>query len=144
MLLKIKKQREAVDAKNEAENLCFSAEKVVKDAGDKIDQSDKDNLNQKIAALRETITGGNVDAIKLGTEDLQKAVYAVSEKLYQSQGGQAGGNGTGSDAAQADNGNAEGQVYDADFKDVDDKKVKRTNNRNILTLIIKTILHEKY
>ncbi len=117
-----KKQREAVDAKNEAENLCFSAEKVVKDAGDKIDQSDKDNLNQKIAALRETITGGNVDAIKLGTEDLQKAVYAVSEKLYQSQGGQAGGNGTGSDAAQADNGNAEGQVYDADFKDVDDKK----------------------
>lgn len=117
-----KKQREAVDAKNEAENLCFSAEKVVKDAGDKIDQSDKDNLNQKIAALREMITGGNVDAIKLGTEDLQKAVYAVSEKLYQSQGGQAGGNGTGSDAAQADNGNAEGQVYDADFKDVDDKK----------------------
>lgn len=84
-----KKKREEVDAKNEAENLCFSAEKVIKDAGDKIDEADKNDINQKIATLRETISGGNVDAIKLGTEDLQKAVYAVSEKLYKNQAGQA-------------------------------------------------------
>ena len=58
-----KKKREEVDAKNEAENLCFSAEKVIKDAGDKIDEADKNDINQKIATLRETISGGNVDAI---------------------------------------------------------------------------------
>ena len=113
-----KKRREEVDAKNEAENLCFSAEKVIKDAGDKIEEADKSDINQKIATLRETISGGNVDAIKLGTEDLQKAVYAVSEKLYQAQAAQPEA-GTGDAAAQGDANGADGQVYDADFKDVD-------------------------
>ena len=113
-----KKKREEVDAKNEAENLCFSAEKVIKDAGDKIDEADKNDINQKIATLRETISGGNVDAIKLGTEDLQKAVYAVSEKLYKNQAGQANPADNTTPPAGDANG-ADGQVYDADFKDVD-------------------------
>ena len=116
-----KKKREEVDAKNEAENLCFSAEKVIKDAGDKIDEADKNDINQKVATLRETISGGNVDAIKLGTEDLQKAVYAVSEKLYKNQAGQA--NPADNTAPPAGDANgADGQVYDADFKDVDSDK----------------------
>ena len=116
-----KKKREEVDAKNEAENLCFSAEKVIKDAGDKIDEADKNDINQKIATLRETISGGNVDAIKLGTEDLQKAVYAVSEKLYKNQAGQANPADNATPPAGDANG-ADGQVYDADFKDVDSDK----------------------
>lgn len=116
-----KKKREEVDAKNEAENLCFSAEKVIKDAGDKIDEADKNDINQKIATLRETISGGNVDAIKLGTEDLQKAVYAVSEKLYKNQAGQANPADSTTPPAGDANG-ADGQVYDADFKDVDSDK----------------------
>lgn len=115
-----KKKREEVDAKNEAENLCFSAEKVIKDAGDKIDEADKNDINQKIATLRETISGGNVDAIKLGTEDLQKAVYAVSEKLYKNQAGQA--NPADNTPPAGDANGADGQVYDADFKDVDSDK----------------------
>ena len=116
-----KKKREEVDAKNEAENLCFSAEKVIKAAGDKIDEADKNDINQKIATLRETISGGNVDAIKLGTEDLQKAVYAVSEKLYKNQAGQANPADNTTPPAGDANG-ADGQVYDADFKDVDSDK----------------------
>lgn len=116
-----KKKREEVDARNEAENLCFSAEKVIKDAGDKIDEADKNDINQKIATLRETISGGNVDAIKLGTEDLQKAVYAVSEKLYKNQAGQANPADNTTPPAGDANG-ADGQVYDADFKDVDSDK----------------------
>ena len=116
-----KKKREEVDAKNEAENLCFSAEKVIKDAGDKIDEADKNDINQKIATLRETISGGNTDAIKLGTEDLQKAVYAVSEKLYKNQAGQANPADNTTPPAGDANG-AGGQVYDADFKDVDSDK----------------------
>ena len=116
-----KKKREEVDAKNEAENLCFSAEKVIKDAGDKIDEADKNDINQKIATLRETISGGNVDAIKLGTEDLQKAVYAVSEKLYKNQAGPANPADNTTPPAGDANG-ADGQVYDADFKDVDSDK----------------------
>ena len=121
-----KKKREEVDAKNEAENLCFSAEKVIKDAGDKIDEADKNDINQKIATLRETISGGNVDAIKLGTEDLQKAVYAVSEKLYKNQAGQANPADNTTPPAGDANG-ADGQVYDADFKDVDSDKKDSEN-----------------
>ncbi len=115
-----KKKREEVDAKNEAENLCFSAEKVIKDAGDKIDESDKNELNQKIATLREAISGGNTEAIKLGTEDLQKAVYAVSEKLYQS-GAQVNSAGQTTPENGAQSG-ADGDVYDADFKDVENQE----------------------
>ena len=63
-----------IKGENEMNNMT---EKVIKDAGDKIDEADKNDINQKIATLRETISGGNVDAIKLGTEDLQKAVYAA-------------------------------------------------------------------
>lgn len=115
-----KKKREEVDAKNEAENLCFSAEKVIKDAGDKIDESDKNELNQKIATLREAISGGNTEAIKLGTEDLQKAVYAVSEKLYQSSAQvNSAGQTTPENGAQS---GADGDVYDADFKDVENQE----------------------
>ena len=109
-----KKRREEIDAKNEAENLVYSAEKLIADSGDKIEQADKDELNQKIATLKETIAGGNADAIKLGKEDLQKTVYAVSEKLYKQ---------AGPDAAQgAPQQDADGNtVYDAEYKDVDDK-----------------------
>ncbi len=118
-----KKKREEVDAKNEAENLCFSAEKVIKDAGDKIDEADKNDLNQKIATLRETISGGNTEALQLGTEDLQKAVYAASEKVYKAEGGQPNpADGTAPPAGGADGNSADGQVYDADFKDVDSDK----------------------
>ena len=112
--------------------------KVIKDAGDKIDEADKNDINQKIATLRETISGGNVDAIKLGTEDLQKAVYAVSEKLYKNQAGQANPADNTTPPAGDANG-ADGQVYDADFKDVDsDKKTVKTNNHIESPLIIKT------
>lgn len=108
-----KKRREEIDAKNEAENLVYSAEKLVADSGDKIDESDKNELNQKIATLKETIAGGNVDAIQLGKEDLQKTVYAVSEKLYKQAAPQ-----DAQPQPDADGNN----VYDAEYKDVDDKQ----------------------
>ena len=78
-----KKRREEVDTKNNAENLCYTAEKLIKDSGDKLQEADKNEINTKVAALRETMQNGSVEAIKTGTEELQKAVYAVSEKLYQ-------------------------------------------------------------
>ena len=105
-----KKRREEVDTKNNAENLCYTAEKLIKDSGDKLQEADKNEINTKVAALRETMQNGSVEAIKTGTEELQKAVYAVSEKLYQ--------------AANPNDGNpgapgTDGNVYDADYKDVE-------------------------
>ena len=124
-----KKRREEVDAKNEAENLCYQAEKLVKDSGDKLSEEDKNAINTKVSAAKAAIEQNNTDAIKAATEDMQKTVYEVSAKLYQQanpQGagapdmGNMGGNPT--DSAQQNNGGNggnDGNVYDADFKDAD-------------------------
>lgn len=118
-----KKRREEVDAKNEAENLCYAIEKLLNENGDKIDQVDKDSLNEKVKKLKETITSGNIDSIKSETESLQKAMYEVSAKLYQNAQAaaqQAAPNAaTGAEGQTNDSTN--GNVYDADFKDVDNK-----------------------
>ena len=107
-----KKQKEAVEIKNMAENTIFQTEKTLSDLGDKVSDSEKAPVNDAIAKLRETIKGGNTDAIKADTEALQKAFYPIAEKLYQAQGGADQG------GAQGGTG-ADGAYYgtDADFED---------------------------
>ena len=120
-----KKRREEVDTKNNAENLCYTAEKLVSDSGDKMQDSDKNEINTKVAALRETLKNGTVEQIKAGMDDLQKAVYAASEKLYQQQAPQGGQPGQqppyqgGNPGDNGGNNGGDGNVYDADYKEVD-------------------------
>ena len=120
-----KKRREEVDTKNNAENLCYTAEKLVSDSGDKLQDADKNEINTKVAALRETLKTGTVDQIKSGMDDLQKAVYAASEKLYQQQAPQGGQPGQqppyqgGNPGDNGGNNGGDGNVYDADYKEVD-------------------------
>ena len=128
-----KKRREEVDAKNEAENLCYQAEKLVKDSGDKISSEDKNNINNKVSAVRTAISQNNINAIQSAKEDLQKTVYDVSAKLYQSANPQANAQNSqaysnpnagsyddyGDVNNNNDNGGSDGNVYDADFTDVD-------------------------
>ena len=119
-----KKRREEVDTKNNAENLCYTAEKLVSDSGDKMPEGDKNEINTKVAALRETLKTGTVDAIKSGMDELQKAVYAASEKLYQQQAPQGGQPGQqppyqGGNPGNGGNNGGDGNVYDADYKEVD-------------------------
>ena len=115
-----KKRREEVDSKNEAENLCYSVEKLINESGDKIDATDKDNLNTKITSLKEAISSNNIENIKTMKEELQKAMYEISAKLYQNAAPNA------ENAANVNTGNENtnesadtGNVYNADFKDVD-------------------------
>lgn len=122
-----KKQREAIDKKNEAENLCYSVEKLLKDSGDKIDQSEKDDLNAKVAALRGDISSNNVEGMAAKSEELQKAMYAVSEKLYKNAVPQQPAGGPvppTQDAGEAPQGGDNGNVYNAEYRDVDDKDKK--------------------
>ena len=122
-----KKRREDVDEKNAAEQMVYAAEKLLKDSGDKIDSSDKTEIESKINAVKEASKGNDVSDIKAKAEELQKAVYAASEKLYranasQGQGGAAGAAGGAAGTPHTDaNGNT---VYDAEYKDVDDNDKK--------------------
>lgn len=117
-----KKRREEIDVKNEAENMCYAVEKLIKENDGKIEASDKENLEGKIKTLKETIGKNDVSLIKKDMEDLQKAMFEVSTKLYQKSApeqqtgeqGQGTQNQTGSEGAE--------NVYDADYKDVDNNK----------------------
>ncbi len=115
-----KKRREEVDIKNEAENLCYAVEKLLNENGDKIDSADKDSLNEKVKKLKESISSGNIENIKTDKESLQKNMYEVSSKLYQNAAAaqQAAGNPANTESSQSTN-NAGENVYNADFKDVD-------------------------
>lgn len=117
-----KKRREEVDAKNEAENLAYQAEKLVNENGDKLADADKNTLNTKTAALKEAITKNDIGLINTAKDDLQKALYEISAKLYQQAAPQGNpAQGAPDMGAQQPGGNGDGNpdVYDADFKDVD-------------------------
>lgn len=115
-----KKRREEVDTKNEAENMCYAVEKLLKDNEGKIDAADKDSLTAKVSAVREKIKSGSTEEIKKEMEELQKNMYEVSTKLYQAAAPQ--GEGTQNANSENASGNQE-NVYNADYKDVDpDKK----------------------
>ncbi|MBR0184338.1 MAG: molecular chaperone DnaK [Clostridia bacterium] len=118
-----KKKREEVDAKNEAENMCYSVEKLLKDSGDKIDQADKDALNQKIDELKKKLSENNIEEIKKAKDDLQSKMFEVSSKLYQAsqQGAQGQPNGT-NPGQNSQNPNQ--NVYDADYKDINNNGQK--------------------
>ncbi len=118
-----KKRREAVDNKNEAENLVFQCEKALTDFGDKVSADEKANIEAKCTALKSAIAADNNDEISKLKEELQKAFYDLSAKIYQ----QANPNGGGIDpsqfanmggAAAQDSGNNDDGVVDADFTEV--------------------------
>ncbi len=121
-----KKQREAADVRNQADQMVFQTEKTLEDMGDKLDATDRSNVESALGKLKETMKGSDTEAIKNATEELTKAFYAVSEKLYQHQGGaQAGGpdmGGANFGGGQATGGNAGPDVVDADYEVVDDNK----------------------
>ena len=113
-----KKRREDVDAKNEAEQVAYQAEKLISDNGDKIAQADKDLLNTKISAVKDAISKNDANVIKSAKDDLMKSLQEVGAKMYQQAAPQQPGAQPGPDPTQGaqDNGNngGNGNVYDAD------------------------------
>ena len=78
-----KARREAVDTRNNADQMVYQSEKTIEEMGDKIDEADKTELQGKIDALKEALKGEDIEAIKAKQEELTKSFYAISEKIYQ-------------------------------------------------------------
>ena len=117
-----KKKREEVDVKNAADQMVFTTEKALGELGDKVSASEKADIEAKLGALKEAIKGGNVDDIKAKQDELQKAFYAVSEKVYKeaaasAQAAQGAQSGPAPDAGSASGSNGD-NVVDADYKEV--------------------------
>ncbi len=88
-----KAKKDEVDTHNNAEHIIYQTEKTLGELGDKISNEEKDSIQRAVDHLKEVNKGSDLEAIKTATEEVQKAFYAVSEKLYQQanpQGGQGG------------------------------------------------------
>ncbi len=111
-----KKLKEAVEAKNTAENTIFQTEKTLGELGDKVTDDEKAPVNAAIEKLKETIKTGDTEAIKADTEALQKSFYPIAEKLYAQQGAQGAGPDMGANPGAGAQGDGD-TFYNADFED---------------------------
>lgn len=112
-----KKQREAIEAKNQAESLIHSTEKSLKDYGDKVGADDKTAIETAITDLKGVLEGDDAEAIKERTNALAEASMKLGEAMYKASQAEAEAKAAGSDKA------ADDDVVDADFEEVkDDKK----------------------
>ena len=111
-----KKRREEVDIVNGADQMVYTTEKMLTDMGDKLTDEEKADIRAGIDALKSEVEKKDIEAIKAKQEELQKKVYAVSEKIYKAA----------QEAQQAEGANAAGagadNVYDAEYNDVDETK----------------------
>jgi molecular chaperone DnaK len=80
-----KKKRERIEKRNQADSLIYSIEKTLADLGDKAEESDKTNVEEKTKAMRELLDTEDTEAFNKAFEELQSAMFALSQKLYQSQ-----------------------------------------------------------
>ena len=112
-----KKRREAVDVRNNADQMIYQTEKTVTEFGDKLSDEEKAKIDTAKEALKEALKGEDIEAIKAKQEDLQKEIYAVSEKIYKAANPDGAQGAPGAESTGADP-----NVYEADYTDVDDNK----------------------
>ena len=77
------KKKEEVDTKNDAEQMIFQTEKAIKDLGDKVEESDKTEAEDKIKALKEAMEKDDIEDIKKKKEELQEVTYKLATKVYE-------------------------------------------------------------
>ncbi|MFA5015268.1 MAG: molecular chaperone DnaK [Actinomycetota bacterium] len=124
-----KKKRDSVDAKNNADALIYSTEKLMKDVGGKVPEDMKKKIEDQVKVLRKSMESENVEEIKKETEKLQNLQNELSQKLYAQAGTGAGagpgGPGAGTTEGQQtggkQQGNGEEEVIDAEFEAKDDE-----------------------
>lgn len=119
-----KKRKESIDTRNEADQMVYQCEKIIKENGDKIPESDKTEIQSKIDALKEALKGDNMDDIKAKKDALTEKFNKVAETMYQAaaaaqqaQGAQNPGDAGANPGAQG--GKGDDGYYEADYTDVE-------------------------
>ena len=116
-----KARKDEVDARNTADQVVYQSEKTLNEMGDKVSESDKAPVLAAIEKLKEAQKGSDVAAIKAATDEVQKAFYAVSEKLYKNaapQGDPNAASGAAGNGPQNNGGAGDDGVVDADYEEV--------------------------
>jgi molecular chaperone DnaK len=113
-----RKQRDLAEARNIAENAAYQADKTVSDAGDKLDQGPKDQIEAAVKDVRATLESGSLDEVKAKTEALTAVMTKASEALYAQAQSEAPADGGSENGGSAD----DEEVVDAEV--VDDPETK--------------------
>jgi molecular chaperone DnaK len=123
-----RKAKEAIELRNNADNLAYQVEKQLKDLGDKLDGATKKSVEDAVGRVREALKGNDNDAVKSAFDALQAKFQEVSSELYKKASAQAGpqpGPSEGpSDRAEAGSEKKDSDVVDAEFEMVDEDKKK--------------------
>lgn len=122
-----KKKKAEIEARNRADNLVYSTEKILKENRDKISDSDAQSIEAALEETRKAMEGSDVDQINQAIEKLTAASHKLAELMYQSAQGAAQAGGPGAEAgpqaeSQETGQEQEDEVIDAEYVDVDDKK----------------------
>jgi molecular chaperone DnaK len=117
-----RKRREAVDLRNEADNLVFRTEKLISENADKISDETKKPVEEAIAEVKSALEGDDIDAVKAAVEKLNTTSAALGQAMYaaaqQSQAA-AGGDGQTPGGEGASAGSSDEDVVDAEIVDED-------------------------
>ena len=118
-----RKRKELVEVKNTADNTVYTAEKMLRDGGDKVSADLKKEVEDAIAKVRTALTEENADSIRSTTEALNQSIQKVGAAMYSQTGGPAAdGSQTGGEAAPEQGGGGStpggdnGDVVDGEFK----------------------------
>ena len=114
-----KKNKEAVEIRNSAEQLVFQSEKALTDLGDKLSADEKAGVQTEIDKVKEALKGTDTEMIKMATDGLSKKFSDLAGKIYQQQAPQGDPNMGGQPGAGAQSG-PQGDFVDADFTEVKD------------------------
>ena len=116
-----KARKDEVDTRNNADQVIYQSEKTLNEMGDKVTEAEKAPVKEAIEKLKAAQKGTDLAAIKAATDEVQKAFYAVSEKLYKNAAPQGDPNAAqnAGQAGQQAGGNDDG-VVDADYEEVKD------------------------
>ena len=111
------RQRELIEARNQADQLIYSVEKSTKELGDKLAAAERSNIDSLIADLRAAVQGSDINQIRSQSERLQQASYAISQQLYQTQeqaqpDGYSNGASNGNGRSPQDEGVVEGEFQE--------------------------------
>jgi len=115
-----KKKKEKIDIKNQVESVIFSTEKLIKDAGDKIDEADKKELEEKLDELKKIKDTEDTEEIKKKMEEMNQVAQKIGTKMYQSQqqaGAQGADSNTGAQDEQPEGEKKEEGPVEGDFEE---------------------------
>ena len=115
-----KKRKENIDTRNEADQMVYQCEKILKDNGDKIAEADKTEIQSKIDALKEALKGDNMDDIKAKKDALTEKFNKVAEEMYKAAAAQQGGAQAGPQGGAQGGTKGDDGYYEADYTDVED------------------------